>query len=166
MYSCTIFILYTNLKQAQAQDVACISAYDVEGHMTWLCNHFFCFQSTPTQVPPVNACMHAAVRVQAWLCLIRPMYRLDYTTRTSQMEHHVLSWTGLSSEDHTSVSNVSTQSLVRLPMYRMSHHHNIHPDASQAYWPNPMADYHRIHPLQVMHDHPDFMTDLGSCLCT
>src|SRR5882724_6307726 len=58
------------------------------------------------------------------------------------------------------------QSLVGLPMYRMSHGHDIHLDTSQDYWPNPMADHHWMHPLQVMHNHPDFMTDLGSHLCT
>ena len=58
------------------------------------------------------------------------------------------------------------QSLVGLPMYRMSHGHDIHLDTSQDYQPNPMADHHRMHPLQVMHNHPDFMTDLGSHLCT
>src|SRR5882724_6148246 len=58
------------------------------------------------------------------------------------------------------------QSLVGLPMYRMSHHHDIYPDTSQDYQLNPMADHHRMHPLQVMHNHPDFMTDLGSRLCT
>src|SRR5882724_3833801 len=59
---------------------------------------------------------------------------------------------------------MSTQSLVRLPTYRMSHHHDIHTDTSQAYQLNPTADYHQMHPLQVMHDHPDFMTDLSSHL--
>ena len=82
------------------------------------------------------------------------------------MEHHVLGWTGSPLEDHPSVSNMSTQSLVGLLMYRMSHGHDIHLDTSQDYWPNPMADHHRMCPLQVMHNHPDFMTDLGSCLCT
>src|SRR5882724_10481962 len=82
------------------------------------------------------------------------------------MEHHVLRWTGSPSEDHPSVSNVSTQSLVGLLMYRMSHSHDIHLDTSQAYRPNLMADHHQMHPLQVMHDHPDFITDLSSCLCT
>src|SRR5882724_6001083 len=82
------------------------------------------------------------------------------------MEYHILRWTGSPSEDHTSVSNVSTQSLVGLPMYRMSHHHDIHPDTSQVYRPNPTADHHQMHRLQVMHNHPDFMTDLSSCLCT
>ena len=82
------------------------------------------------------------------------------------MEHHVLGWTGSPSEHHPSVSNVSTQSLVGLPMYRTSHGHDIHLDTSQDYRPNPMADHHRMHPLQVMHNHPDFMTDLGSRLCT
>src|SRR5882724_2321538 len=82
------------------------------------------------------------------------------------MEHHVLGWIGSPSEDHLSVSNVSTQSLVRLLTCRTSHHHNIHLGTSQAYSPNPMADHHWMHPLQVMHKHPDFMTDLGSCLCT
>src|SRR5882724_7835801 len=65
-----------------------------------------------------------------------------------------------------SVSNMSTQSLVGLPTYRTSHSHNIHLDTSQAYWLNPMADHHQMHPLKIMHDHPDFMTDLGSHLCT
>jgi len=82
------------------------------------------------------------------------------------MEHHVLGWTISPSEDHPSISNVSTQSLVRLLMYKMSHHHDIHLGTSQAYWPNPMADHHWMHPLQVMHDHLDFMTDLSSHLCT
>src|SRR5882724_8820207 len=82
------------------------------------------------------------------------------------MEHHVLRWTGSPSEDHPSVSNVSTQSLVGLQTYRTSHGHDIHLDTSQDYQPNPMADHYWMHPLQVMHNHPDFMTDLGSCLCT
>ena len=37
------------------------------------------------------------------------------------MEHHVLRWIGSPLEDHPSVSNVSTQSLVGLPTYRTSH---------------------------------------------
>jgi len=82
------------------------------------------------------------------------------------MEHHVHGWTGSPSEDHLSVSNVTTQSLAGLLMYRTSHHNDIHLDTSQAYWLNPTAGHHRMHLLQVMHDHPDFMTDLGSCLCT
>src|SRR5882724_2757268 len=82
------------------------------------------------------------------------------------MEYHVLGWTGSPSEDHPSLSNVSTQSLVGLPMYRMSNSHDIHLDTSQDYQSNPTADNHRMHPLQVIHNHPDFMTDLGSCLCT
>ena len=82
------------------------------------------------------------------------------------MEYHVLGWTGSLLESHPSVSNVSTQSLVGLLTYRMSHCHDIHLDTSQAYQLNPMADHHQMHPLQVMHDHPDFMTDLRSGLCT
>src|SRR5882724_1632756 len=82
------------------------------------------------------------------------------------MEYHVLGWTGSPLEDHPSVSNVSTQSLVGLPTYRISHGHDIHLDTSQDYWPSPMADHHRMHPLQVMHNHPNFMTDLSSHLCT
>ena len=82
------------------------------------------------------------------------------------MEHHVLRWTGSPLEDHPSVSNVSTQSIVGLLMYRMSHSHDIHLDTSQDYRPNPTADHHRMHPLQVMHNHPDFITDFGSRLCT
>ena len=80
-----------------------------------------------------------------------------YVTITPHMEHHVLRWTGSPSEDHPSVSNVSKQSLVRLPTYRMSHHHDIHLDTSQVYWPNPTADHHQMHPLQIMHDHPEFI---------
>ena len=74
------------------------------------------------------------------------------------MEHHVLGWTGSPSEDHPSVSNVSTQSLVGLLMYRMNHGHNIHLDTSQDYQPNPMADHHRMHPLQV-HAQPPGLYD-------
>ena len=81
------------------------------------------------------------------------------------MEHHVLGWMGSPSEDHPSVSNVSTQSLVGLPIYRTSHGHDIHLDTSQDYQLNPMAD-HQMNPLQVMHNHLDFMTDLSSHLCT
>src|SRR5882724_6965368 len=89
-----------------------------------------------------------------------------YVTRTPQMEHHVLRWTGSPLEDHPSVSNMSTQSLVGLLTYRTSHSHDIHLVTSQAYQPNPTADHHRMHSLQVMHDHLDFMTDLSSNLCT
>src|SRR5882724_11813599 len=110
--------------------------------------------------------MWLCVRVQAQLRLIGPRQDSAYVTRTPQMEHHVLGWTGSPSEDHPSVSNVSTQSLVGLPTYRMSHCHDIHLDTSQACQLNPMADHHQMHPLKVMHNHPDFMADLGSCLCT
>ena len=60
---------------------------------------------------------------------------------------------------------MSTQSLVGVSTYRMSHSHDIHLDTSQAYQLNPMAPPLDA-PLQVMHDHLDFMTDLGSHLCT
>src|SRR5882724_4650790 len=74
------------------------------------------------------------------------------------MEHHVLGWTGSPSEDHLSVSNMSTQSLVGLPIYRMSNGHDIHLDTSQDYWLNPMADHHQMHPLQV-HAQPPGLYD-------
>ena len=79
------------------------------------------------------------------------------------MEHHGLGWTGSPLEYHPSVSNMSTQSLVGLLTYRMSHGHDIHLETSQVYRPNPTADHHQIHPLQVMHNHPDF---IDSRLCT
>src|SRR5882724_4938643 len=82
------------------------------------------------------------------------------------MVHHVLRWIGSPLEVHPSISNMSTQSLVRLLTYRMSHCHDIHLGTSQAYQPNPTADHHQMHPLWVMYHHPDFMTDLSSCLCT
>src|SRR5882724_6115330 len=40
---------------------------------------------------------------------------------------------------------MSTQSLVRLPKYRLSHCHNIHPSTSYAYRLNPMTDHPWMH---------------------
>src|SRR5882724_4078262 len=90
-----------------------------------------CFAAQKLALQPIT------VRVQAWLFQIGPRNGSAYTTRTPQMEHHVLRWIGSPSEDCPSVSNVSTQSLVGLLTYRMSHGHGIHLDTSQAYWPNP-----------------------------
>ena len=90
-----------------------------------------CFAAQKLALQPIT------VRVQAQLFLSGPRYGSAYTTRTPRMEHHVLRWIGSPLEDCPSVSNVSTQSLVRLLTYRMSHGHGIHLDTSQAYWPNP-----------------------------
>src|SRR5882724_12621484 len=68
-------------------------------------------------------------------------------------------------------STMSSDGLVHpqkiIQVYLMClHSHDIHLDTSKDYQLNHMADHHRMHPLQVMHNHPDFMTDLGSHLCT
>src|SRR5882724_8279193 len=59
-----------------------------------------------------------------------------------------------------------TQSPLNLPQYRTSHCHEIHPSTSYYHQLNPMAEYSWIHPLWIMHDHPDPMVHLGSHHCT
>src|SRR5882724_1256534 len=68
------------------------------------------------------------------------------------MEYHVLGWTGSPSEDLLSISNVSTQSLVRLPKYRSSHCHDIHLSTSKLrslQWTT-----HDANSIPLMQDYP------------
>src|SRR5882724_5204098 len=58
------------------------------------------------------------------------------------------------------------QSPLDLPQHRTSHCHEIHLSTSYDHQLNPMADHPWIHPLQLMHDHPDPMVHLGSHQCT
>jgi len=46
------------------------------------------------------------------------------------MEYLVLRWTGSPSEGQQSVYNMSAQSLVDLPKYKLSCRHDIHPSTS------------------------------------
>src|SRR5882724_10698428 len=82
------------------------------------------------------------------------------------MEYHAFRWTGSPSEDQPSISNAYAQSPLDLPLYRTSHCHKIHLSTSYNHQLNPMADHPWIHPLQIMHDHPDPMVHLGSHQCT
>jgi len=104
-----------------------------------------------------------ACQGSAWLALSDP-------GRGQPMSLGPLGWSIMSSdysspsEDHPSVSNVSTQSLVGVSTYRMSTVHDIHPGYLQAYQLNPMAPPLDA-PSAIMHKTtPDFMTDLCSCL--
>jgi len=64
------------------------------------------------------------------------------------MEYYILRWTGSPLEYQPSVSNMSTQSLVNLPKYRLSHCHDIHPSTSMLIFQSlqwTTLDAHTIH---------------------
>src|SRR5882672_791971 len=71
-------------------------------------------------------CKDSTVRVCTVVHPVGPSWGSAYEIRITQMEYHVLRWTGSPSEDLSNVSNVFMESLLDLPAHGSSYCHNNH----------------------------------------